>query len=504
MNHGKFKANGSHRFHLSVAILILAINIVYYPQVLAPANEIANKEKAIAVIKKAYHDSQAAIYLYNQPISKGIKIKSAYQSKNHNPSSSFIIEKPSWLFIVDETPFANFSHPITIRLIDADTQNIDNKQYTFHWWPKIYDKNNNNQIPYFAQVFSQNTESMNNSMFTLIDKPSNPPQLQELIDDRGKGFYDSPFPHADQLIGRSSNSKFGKNTWAILVCGHLANGDTLAFAKDTDCMYSVLTGHGVPAGQIKYFLPQQVKEEIKSLHPYQTSFQFKNTDASKKLTKDDIANAIKTITGEFEKNPGGKFIFLISTHGSHHLLSLKTRVQKKAEEAEEEEEYIDLDDLVTWFQNIKSNNIYILIDACFSGSFIEATYDPILNKVLLNPNPCIFKKLSPKRNLFVIVSACGNEKSYSDIDDDTPQSMENNEDRGTEFLGGFIEAFTKKEADLPPKDGKISLGEAFKYAYDHSFNTSNLCSKSKDCNHPVSLPDIEKMYTEFLFWEADK
>jgi hypothetical protein len=455
--------------------ILIIVNFGYPGNVFADSR-VKNKEEAESLILKQFPAVESAIYLYNNEVRPKTIITHALDTENNNSPLTITIDKPGWLFIMDDTPYANFAHPIRIGLLDSNTGTIEIKKDTFNWWPNILGGWNKN-IPFFIK----------SSMFTYIneEKPNRSEGESKGIYHCGERiFCDSPFPCADELtcadilIGKPDQPL--KNFWAIIVCGGFASSDKLAFAKDTDCMYSVLRGYGVPKENIYYFLPADVKEEIVKYAAEGNQFRFQNTgEAKKDFYKDAIMEAFSDIAEKINKKIG-KFLFLISSHGDKQFVAIDIN--------KDYWEKITLSMLKPRVDAIQCKSKYILIDACFSGSFAG-----LFNNPQTGSNP-----------LYVITSARDNEFSYPDIDDDSADSGENNADRGTEFMGGFIEAFTNGDADchLGDDENRVSLGEAFDYACARSYNTNKNCSKGKVCNHPylrTNLTNSDAQYNEFPF-----
>ena len=451
------------------------------------SKKIKNEADAIAVIKNEHFPPQAIVALYKNEIQLDTNIIPMFAAK-----PKIAIKNPSWLFIVDEKPSANFPHPIKIRLINSMTgiiNDLNPDSYSFKWWPMI----NKNYTPYFVQT--------KDSMFTLVYKGSK--SCKE------RGFCDSPFPGTEKLVGLdiASRSNVVKEIWAIIICGDFASDDELAFAKDTDSMYSVLQGYGVPENQIFYFVPDDVKNFINSIKSpdavYKTNFIFKNINnvSEQGLSKENIEAAFSRIKDNIKEN--GRFLFLISTHGGDGSLTIRKNKNER-EINENEGEIITIERLKGWINKIKCEIMYILIDAFHSGSFagVVGMRMPWWPRMILNSQN--------KTNRFVIFSCGNDELSYSDIDNEQILG-ENNFDRGTEFLGGFIDAFAQKAADCSPEDGKISLGEAFEYAKLHAYCAADTgrcpCEDGLapyQCTHPgysTNCMETNAIFEEFLFWE---
>ncbi|HLP46826.1 MAG TPA: caspase family protein [Candidatus Deferrimicrobium sp.] len=480
--------------YLILGLLIITVFILVGIGGRASNREVSKEvpQQVINKIMEEFPSPQSAIYLYKNKIQAKTIIKPAFIPEEKD-FTTVNIDHPSWFFIVDETPAASFSHPIKIGIIDSETEEIKSMMYNFDWWPSLID-NNNKEIS--LQYFLKNKDSLfivlkegaqvNGGSKVLMKEASGCPN----------GFSDSPFPKT--LIGQEEKGKSNENFWAILICGEYATRDLFAFAKDTDCMYSVLKGYGVDSNHIIYLMPKEIKAKIQKNDIGDTNFQFKHTDAAigfsgTKEIGDEFLNIAK-------KNKVEKFLFLISSHGVVNNLCIR-----KGDEAAGN--IISCADLKKWLKLINCKESYILIDACKSGSFIGAKYNSSNRKLELEPNKGLLNpaEIPNGTKRFVIVSACCGESSYSDVDDCISNSTENNEnnyDRGTEFLGGFIEAFSQKSADKN-EDDKISLGEAFDYAKLYAYYAEKRCSNvESECNHPCSETNSQEkapFYKEFLF-----
>ena len=201
----KFKVN-FHRVIVLIITIFIFVNIGNRGNLHSEFKKITNEQDAIAAIKEDVGDSAySEIYLYRKELTQKTLILPAYI----DTTGEFEIQAPSWLFIVDDNPAANFSHPISIRLIDSRNGTI--QKYTYYWWPKIDEKN----FQYFVP------QSMINH-FIIKNSTSRCSSANYVY--KGKLYRDSPFP--DKFVGSevisASNKKFLR---AIVIGGDFAKKD---------------------------------------------------------------------------------------------------------------------------------------------------------------------------------------------------------------------------------------------------------------------------------------
>lgn len=442
--------------------------------------------------------------IYKLNLDANTKIEIPFSLKFKNKRIQIKCDSFCDLYVADNNPSGNFGHEVEIGIVDRMTGK--GKRFKSKWYPLIDD------TPYFVYQKKGNQSNiiriLKNIPENILPKINIFTCISNIQNDSCSNykFSDSPFPNTeipDALVGKNhvtlgSNSVVDK-IWAIVICGSFANGDILAFAKDTDSMYSVLSGYGVPTDHIYYFMPEDVKNFIKkwennSYPDYKSNFKFKNIQNVRNNTE-TIDNAFKEIAKEFQKeeNKKGKFLFFISTHGDVDRLSIW-----------DGNDSISAKKLKNWLKTIKCEQMTILLESCYSGSFIGYNY--FLCKEYWPFSDDLINICPDNKNRVVIASACGNEISYSDMDPgDNSNRDEIENDSGTEFMGAFIEAFTKQAGADSEHDEKISIDEAFQYALKRSINANKNCIghlKDKEkCNHPVCLSTGIDLKTEFFFWD---
>lgn len=285
-----------------------------------------------------------------------------------------------------------------------------------------------------------------------------------------------------------------KNLWAFIISGNPYESPIgSSMQKDADGMYSILSGYGVLDDDIFYLKPN-----ISS-----SALSLKNDGKidSYDISRQKIEYIFNTITGLQKRNPKDKFLLFISSHGDENSLNLQPKIGTA--------ENITFIQLKQWLNKIKCKRIYILINACESGGFVgeKSNLNVDLNNALCGTENDYIHTLS-ESNRIVITPCAMHEPVIPDYDGDCD---ENKDDRGTEFIGGFIAAFTKADADCYKNsdgkvDGKISIAEAFDYARKYaacgkgSIQTPRSCTL---CYRPIiKCSKGIDLCNEFLFWDS--
>jgi len=357
---------------------------------------------------------------------KGTKISQAYSSE-----VLLACENKSWLFFIDEFPDAYFKHPVKIGIFDLVTKKIKIKDA--EWWPVV------DGISYFIDSSEKKEKDKYLTCITYYD------DIKEIrkrkISNKCNCSAANPTPKIPRdyknVIGERLKNSY-KKLWAIIILGAIEiNGHNKGLAYDANGMYSILKAYNVPEERIYYFK----KKVAQSSFP----LPFDDMIYKKEFDFNTILEVLENIKKEIK--PDEKFLFFISAHGGFQELDICKNLKFKYT--------IDDNQMQKWFSEIKCSCLFIIINSCRSGSFISG-----------RPSQCCLNDLSVQNpneeNNFriVITSSSSNEYSYPDID---TCDCNYRTDQGSEFIGGFFEAFTKKEADIDCNN-RISIGEAFDYA----------------------------------------
>lgn len=420
------------------------------------------------------------ISIYNKLFDGEVKIRHACSSED-----LFTCKNDSYLFFVDEVPWAHFKHSVRIGIIDAITEEIQIKQA--EWWPVVKGKayfldenpkeyttwmlrteNINHSISYFRSSINPYT----NNTITMLKLYMMQQQHKNSCECNSTSLNDDA--NYQSVIGRASRQS---KLWAIIILGAIVyrvdtNKD---LTYDADGMYSILNAYGVPDNQIYYF-----KKKVKDITPLTNDDKIYSTC----LDIDSVTTAIDEIQSKID--PADKFLFFICTHGGNWELSL----------CKKKNQCLNIDDcqMQKWLSKIRCKLLFVIINSCRSGSFVLGD----------DMSQCCRYDLSipqGENNDRVVITSCSyNEPSPADIDN----CDINKDDRGSEFIGGFFEAFTKEETDCNC-DNMISIGEAYNYANKYAQCGSGSLVKSEFAEpsyHPIikCSKGINPL-NEFLFWD---
>lgn len=244
----------------------------------------------------------------------------------------------------------------------------------------------------------------------------------------------------------------GPGAWAIIVCGFNDLSDT--FHKDTNGIYNILRYLDVPDDHIYY------------LSPHTT-----HTGVDLPTSRANVAWAISLVAEQAKKED--RVLFFYSSHGGVDGLCCDGGGGG-----------ISSSDLDTWLDTITCGQMSIIIEACHSGSFIGKY-----------ANGAYFADEDEltgdgEQNRAIFTSASTDTSSCADVDGpDDP----NNYDFGSETIWGYVEAFLHTSSDTSG-DGKISFGEAFRYAWN------NDVSRIRGWNVPQMDPsglNVDDVYNYF-------
>lgn len=343
---------------------------------------------------------------YPRPLKPGDRVQ-LYRSKPG--TEPLVCRHLCSLYFLDLMPGAHFAHPTVVGIYDWETSEFQAVQG--EWWPVV-----NNVRPVFDTVYSRVTNSIDErpGLFGLPQlRKKEPPTFGSpafSISPPEPGFGQSALDTAPPC-----------NVHALVVNGYNDPDDT--FDEDTDGIYAVLRGLGVPDDQIVFVSP------IDS--PWRD---YATTSVNIKAAIGDIASAV---------NGGGgcsEFVLLISSHGDEEELDIRPRRRHH--------EFIESATLKSWLEEIDGCAKWtVVVEACKGESLrdeIEAAAGAV-----------------PVRSFY---SAREDDVSWGDIDDDDS----NPDDLGSETIWGYVEAFGSSAADLGwaavDPDGRLSFCEAVLYA----------------------------------------
>ena len=342
------------------------------------------------------------VHQYRKLLKKGTRIQPAFVPEGKEPSV-LVCENQCWLFFIDEEPAAHFAHPVRIVIIDAKT---GKKQVMLtEWWPKI------DGTPIFSK----------------INERQNP---DTIIFDKAPTFKLNKEKQKENLGGSIGQIKTHDpcDSWAIIVCGYNDLPDT--FDEDTNGIYNVLTGLGIPDDHIFYISPHTTDAGVDRV----TSIANVQWAINQVATQADVTD---------------KVLFFYSSHGGIDTLNCVPGSPGGGS--------ISASDLDNWLDAITADELTIIIEACHSGSLIGkyadgsyvSTEDDLTG--------------DGETNRAIFTSASTDTSSYADVDG---PSDPNPGDSGSETIWGYVEAFGTAAADTNG-DGEISFNEGWQYAWNN-------------------------------------
>jgi hypothetical protein len=389
---------------------------------------------------------------YEKLLPAGTLIKSASLSDQES-SATMTCDNDCWLFFIDEAPGAHFEHPVRIIVVDVETG--AQKEVSSNMWPVIAPPGEQEKPIFNTFLKRKNTETI------ILEKHAILGPSSELVPEFQKT------PPIDQILPFVVDEDC--DTWAIIVCGYNDLPDT--FDEDTNGIYSVLKGLGIPDNHIFYLSPHTSHAGVDRATTYPNVQWAINEVAARSGSKD-------------------KVLFLYSSHGGVDGLSCVPDISPPGEKS------ISSSNLDNWLDTIICDELTIIIEACHSGSFIgmyaDGTYVSSEDELTGEG----------ETNRAIFTSASTDTSSYPDRDD---AGDPNPADLGSETIWGYIEAFSIPAADTNI-DGAISFGEAFQYAWDNDvtrilgwntpqmahtgLNTAEVfhhCFPVCDCNGPYEI-----------------
>jgi hypothetical protein len=397
-----------------------------------PAAEVSREETTEMVINEIAESSEAPyglrVHIYPELLPKGSIIVPFIQWTSGE--KEFIeCDGDSWFFWFDYDPLAHFAHKTLYVLVNASTGEATTKEA--EWWPVI-----NGEV-----VWGKTTERTSDELLVYEIEP-------KMIEARPVS---SGLPQLGPVL---IHPLTGCEAWAIIVCGYDDVTDT--FDEDVHGIYNVLSSLGYADDHIFYVSPWTTDPGVDCV----TS----------------IANvqwAINQVAANSDSDD--KVFFFYTAHGGVNTLACNPGATGGGN--------INATDLDNWLDTITSGDMTILIEACHSGSFIGAYWD---GTVVADENELTG---DGETNRIVMTATDTIYSSYGDID---PLLDPNPGDTGSEFPGGYIEAFSTATADSDG-DGAISVGEAYQYAWDN--DAARLSGLSFPQIDPTSLNPSNVFHT---------
>ena len=342
------------------------------------------------------------VHQLREPLAEGTRVQPAFVPEGKD-MPVIVCENPCWLFFIDEDPLAHFAHPVRIVVLDSMTRR--QKMIDAQWWPMIDGK------PIFSKVKERTDPE------TIIFNKT--PEF-ELITQEQK-----------EILGGSSRhvkTHDPCDSWAVIVCGFDDLPDT--FDEDTNGIYNVLTGLGIPANHIFYISPHTADAGV---------------DRATNIA--NVQWAINQVAAQSDETD--KVLFFYSSHGGIDSLSCVPGSTGGGN--------ITAANLDNWLDAITCDELTIIIEACHSGSLIgmyaNGTHNTAEDDLVGDG----------ETNRAIFTSASTDTSSYPDIDgtDDPNQG-----DSGSETIWGYVEAFSTASADSN-SDSDISFREGWQYAWDN-------------------------------------
>ena len=423
------------------------------------SNTINSVEEAITKINNYLKNknllselTNASFSIYKNLFNKDTEIRTAFTGE-----LLFRCREDSYLFFIDEAPWATYKHPVRIGLINSNKGEIFLQKS--EWWPVVngesyFTENSENYINFKTKLDRKIDTNNENSCICDSVSPSE-------FHDYNRTIENPSYPNKHKL-------------WAIIILGAKEDSGgyrTLAF--NAAGMYSILANHGVPEKQILYIKQQEQSFEL--LYDEKIRYHCVSTKT--------IGDAINEVKSKISIDD--KFLFFISTHGGEWSLEV-------GDQSHLNPDSIDDCQMQKWLSEIKCKRLIVILNSCHSGSFISQS--PISEYSRYD-----ISIPSGNNNKRIIITSCR-------LEDNSPADIDscdiNKSDQGSEFIGGFFEAFTNNEADCN-SDQKISIGEAFNYGKKYA-----RCGKGSLMNgvfqrgqyQPLikCSPGINPLY-EFLF-----
>ncbi|MBU7021204.1 MAG: caspase family protein [Theionarchaea archaeon] len=333
-----------------------------------------------------------------------------------------------WFFWLDYDPMAHFSHKTLYVLVSASTGEMTIKEA--EWWPVVNGK----------EMWGKFIERASDEFLVYETEPE---KIEAELVSIG----------LPELPPLRTHALPGCEAWAIIVCGSDDVTDT--FDEDIKGIYNVLTGLEYADDHIFYVSPwtgDQGVDRVTNISNVQWAI---NQVAARSDSEDTV-------------------FFFYTSHGGVDSLDCNPGAPGGGT--------ISSTNVDNWLDTITSRDMIILIEACHSGSFIGAYCD----RIVAAENELTG---DGETNRIVMTATDTLHSSYGDVD---PLVDPNPGDTGSEFPGGYIEAFSTPDADLDG-DGAISVGEAYQYAWDN--DAARLSDQSCPQIDPTSLNASDVFHT---------
>lgn len=343
---------------------------------------------------------------YQDLFPAGSEVRPASPDAGHDQAVT--CQNACWLTMIDKDPLAHFAHPVEIVTVDSVTGEM--KRIEAEWWPEV------NGLP----VFDTLSNRADSKQIILYQAPF-PSQTPS---------HDLP-PAMNVIVQGACSETNACHTWAVIVCGFDDLPDT--FDEDTDGMYTVLQGLGVPDDHIFFVSPH-------TTHP--------GVDQATSIA--NVEWAIDQVAQQ--SGPTDRVLFFYSSHGGIDSLSCVPGSPGGGS--------ISAAQLSGWLDDITSANLSVVIEACDSGSLIGRYSDGsyVASEDNLTGHG--------ESNRVVFTSASSDTSSYGDLDG---PGDPNPADAGSETIWGYVEAYVTASADTN-HDANMPVGEAFQYAWDDDFS----------------------------------
>jgi hypothetical protein len=441
-------------FHSSSKLFLIIVICLAFAWVILPSNskspameKALTKESVIDIITKRYinNTNSPELMIYETPMPPGTIIKPAFTRDDNTENKIECKEKENWLFVADFSPGAAFEHEIEIGII-----NNKNKEtpgiIKAHCWP----------------VKTSNGETV--PLFLSLKEWEKFKETHIVVASSGCIGNSSHMPNGIPTINIIGSPNDSSKLWAIVICGVLDPHQTYFF--DAFDMYSTIIDYGVPANQVFFIIPANLKSENSE------------TALCRGVSIASIQACIGTIKKEIHEDE--KFLFFISSHGRPEILGLSNSGYNSEE--------LDPCTLNGWLKEISCKMKFVIISACKSGTFVA----PLTSSCDINDNR-------------IIITSCKDDED-SVVDLDNSSCDLNNNDRGSEFLSGFIESFSNKISDTD-KDNRVSMFEAFSFAKLYALCSEKDNSQVSDCNYEpkysaqIKCTNNINPKKQFLFWK---
>lgn len=387
------------------------------PPTPTPLAGISREEASKIVIEQIVEPSEAVYGLrahsYPELLSEGSTVEPFamwLSGEKWRGEQEFVVcEADCWFFWFDENPLAEFAHETRFVLVDAFTGEV--RVQESEWWPVINGK----------VTWGTAAERASDKLL-IYEKP-----FEKFENEPDTSWKHEPGPVDVEALP-------GCEGWAIIVCGE---GDTdMSFDENVHGIYDVFTGLGYPDDHIFYVSPWAADPGVDRV----TSI------ANIEWAIDEVAD---------RSDEEDKVFFYYTSHGGVDYFVVDPDPLDPHDGG-----LVYSDDLDDWLDDITSRDMIIVLQACHCGSFIGAYWD---GTVVAAENELTG---DGETNRIVMTATDTDHSSYPDWDPATPPTDPNPGDTGSEFSGGYIEAFSVAAADVDG-NGAMSVDEAYTYAFDN-------------------------------------